>query len=210
MLFDPCTARITFVDQTPELENYYGIDDELDSEASSDNAFNQGTSQAISSSTRTAKRNATTHSSPTIAVEHVAPRYLKTASPTTTAGDPFGNNKKQRTNEYEDVNASYRLPSLPGTPPFPGTPRPPDRTIESPLDTLLSEPGASGHFGTTAVEAEYKRLADSAAATIPSVSSGLLAPEVWKNKFVWPNRFTTTQCACLMRYFVDELAPGVR
>lgn len=58
------------------------------------------------------------------------------------------------------------------------------------------------------VEAEYRRLADSAAAKIPEDES-LLSPTIWKEEFYWPNRFTTTQCACLMRYYIEHLAPWV-
>ncbi len=57
------------------------------------------------------------------------------------------------------------------------------------------------------VEAEYRRLADSAAAAIPVES--LLSPAVWKEEFYWPNQYTTTQCACLMRYYIENLAPWV-
>lgn len=57
------------------------------------------------------------------------------------------------------------------------------------------------------VEAEYRRLADSAAAAIPAES--LLSPAIWKEEFYWPNQFTTTQCACLMRYYIENLAPWV-
>lgn len=62
-------------------------------------------------------------------------------------------------------------------------------------------------YVTKVVEAEYRRLADSAAATIPSEE--LLSPAIWKKEFHWPNEFTTTQCACLMRYFIENLAPWV-
>ena len=57
------------------------------------------------------------------------------------------------------------------------------------------------------VEAEYRRLADSDAARIPPES--LLSPAIWKSEFYWPNQFTTTQCACLMRYYIENLAPWV-
>ena len=57
------------------------------------------------------------------------------------------------------------------------------------------------------VEAEYRRLADSAAAEIPPES--LLSPDIWKSEFYWPNQYTTTQCACLMRYYIENLAPWV-
>ncbi|KIV97370.1 hypothetical protein, variant [Exophiala mesophila] len=55
------------------------------------------------------------------------------------------------------------------------------------------------------VEAEYRRLADADAATIPAEPE--LSPATWKKEFYWPNPFTTTQCACLMRYYIQHLAP---
>lgn len=58
------------------------------------------------------------------------------------------------------------------------------------------------------VEAEYRRLADTAAAAVPPPA--LLSPAIWKERFFWPNAFTTKQCACLMRYYVDHLARAVR
>lgn len=63
------------------------------------------------------------------------------------------------------------------------------------------------HYVPKVVEAEYRRLADWAAAAIPPES--LLSPAIWKEEFYWPNQFTTTQCACLMRYYIENLAPGV-
>lgn len=57
------------------------------------------------------------------------------------------------------------------------------------------------------VEAEYRRLADSNAALVPE--EPLLSPVIWKAEFLWPNVHTTTQCACLMRYYIDHLAPWV-
>lgn len=155
------------------------------------------------------QRSATTHNSPSddqSLPRSESPDALLSLRDAVT---PHSGHKRQRTNEYEDINASYRLPSLPSTPlqfqSFQNTAPHSDISI----DAILNSPQESGHFETAAVEAEYRRLADSAAAAIPSASSGLLAPDVWKKKFVWPNRFTTTQCACLMRYFVEELAPWV-
>ena len=57
------------------------------------------------------------------------------------------------------------------------------------------------------VEAEYIRLVDTKAATIPP--DELLEPAIWKEKFYWPNKYTTTQCACLLRYFIEVLGPWV-
>jgi hypothetical protein len=59
----------------------------------------------------------------------------------------------------------------------------------------------------TSVTTESKRIADSYAGAIPS--DKLLEPAVWREHFFWPNEETTTQCACLMRYFIEKLAPWV-
>jgi hypothetical protein len=59
----------------------------------------------------------------------------------------------------------------------------------------------------TSVTTESKRIADSYAGAIPS--DKLLEPAVWREHFFWPNDETTTQCACLMRYFIEKLAPWV-
>lgn len=64
-----------------------------------------------------------------------------------------------------------------------------------------------GRHVSKVVEAEYRRLADSAAAAIPD--DALLSPAVWKEDFYWPNIYTTTQCACLMRYYIDQLSSWV-
>lgn len=58
------------------------------------------------------------------------------------------------------------------------------------------------------VYAEYQRIEDSNAAQVPHEE--LLSPAIWKNHFVWPNHLTTTQCTCLMRYYIDHLGPWVR
>ena len=60
------------------------------------------------------------------------------------------------------------------------------------------------------VEAEYRRLADTEAAWIPEGEEAeLLTPAIWKEHFIWPNPRTTTQCTCLMHYFIEKLAPWV-
>jgi hypothetical protein len=58
------------------------------------------------------------------------------------------------------------------------------------------------------VKAENGRLEDAEAARIPDET--LLEPAKWKPNFVWPNAQTTTQCECLMRYFIERLSPWVR
>lgn len=78
----------------------------------------------------------------------------------------------------------------------------------NPYDLSLNPFATASNNVPKIVEAEYRRLADSAAATIPE--DKLLTPAIWKQQFCWPNQYTTTQCACLMRYFIEKLAPWVR
>jgi len=60
---------------------------------------------------------------------------------------------------------------------------------------------------TRRIEAEYAKLADSEAAKIPD--EPLLSFSSWKKNFRWPNQYTTQQCVCLFRYYVDVLGPWV-
>jgi hypothetical protein len=57
------------------------------------------------------------------------------------------------------------------------------------------------------VEAVNGRLEDAEAAKIPDETH--LEPARWKTEFNWPNAQTTTQCHCLMRYFIERLSPWV-
>ena len=99
----------------------------------------------------------------------------------------------QRLNPYYDpVRPDIRTQS--------GRPPSPDLYNESAADAYAMDP-------TKRVEAEYIRLVDTKAATIPP--DELLEPAIWKEKFYWPNKYTTTQCACLLRYFIEVLGPWV-
>lgn len=60
---------------------------------------------------------------------------------------------------------------------------------------------------TRRIEAEYRKLADTEAAAIPA--EPLLSPARWKRDFRWPNQYTTQQCMCMFRYYIDHLGPWV-
>ena len=59
------------------------------------------------------------------------------------------------------------------------------------------------------LRSENCRLPDTAAAALPSPTSGLLSPRIWKTQFFWPNAYTTNQCICLMRHYIQSIAPSV-
>ncbi|EXJ83518.1 hypothetical protein A1O1_07141 [Capronia coronata CBS 617.96] len=200
-------AKFQFVDQGPELENYYSQDD-LAFNNTNPPAPDQKQEDLPVPSKRTeppgnAEGPATAHSAPT---EGRAP-FLSPSSTnleTLPVQSPF---KRRRTADttiqqyhvsaetwqrgaYDPIRSQYRVYHPP---------------------KVLNSVGPNGfaymseqQYVPKVVEAEYRRLADSAAATIPPES--LLSPAIWKEEFYWPNKFTTTQCACLMRYYIDHLA----
>ena len=197
-------ARIQFVDQTPELENYYATELEASDHDPAREVTN--TDQPVDHAATTAEDYKVAQSTSSLDSQFIDEK------PKDERGSPRESpslRKRQRTSDYEDVHVYYRLPSLPLTPVLLEECAPPAPSAQHAMKVGTDLPDVSGHYATTQVEAEYRRLADTAAAAVPSVASGLLSPEIWKSSFVWPNRFTTTQCACLMRYFVDELAPGL-
>lgn len=62
---------------------------------------------------------------------------------------------------------------------------------------------------TSTLRLENDLLPASTDAAVRSTTSRLLSPRVWKEQYFWPNDYTTTQCLCLMRYWIRELAPWV-
>lgn len=200
------SAKFQFVDQGPELENYYSQDDLTVSsvrpvveQPKSDNdnvAYKRvGPSPYVDLSP-------TVHSASTS--DHLFLSPSATDNETVLIHSPI---KKQRTTDltateaasnveqrphtaYDPIRSQYRVYNHP----------PKHYSPLGPCGTYMSEQ----RYVPKVVEAEYRRLADSAAAAIPPES--LLSPAIWKEEFYWPNQFTTTQCACLMRYYIDHLA----
>jgi len=189
------------VDQTPELENYYALYD-TDTVVAAIEGKNRISSQ----------RNTTSPSQGTGLM--VIPRsHRRSASAgngtcllpanngrDTTISEPY--RKRRRTNDNANgafslsgpfqPNSSYCLPQSAEM----------AQTLSINAALIGSndspQPGTPSHL-SPAVEAEYRRLADTAAAAIPSASSGLLSPEVWKKKFFWPVRKTLViECSVLL------------
>ena len=210
-------AKIQFVDQGPELENFYSLDD---SDILSDGP-RDGLRDSLGASDPLLRRSqiaSTIHTSLSPKTSPpVEPHYnfssLPILSPTSTldggsnprsplkrvlVDDAFARAAPRRVDNrqskiYDPVRTSYRIYDPPKAP--------------NPYDLDSSPSNLEPNNPPKVVEAEYRRLADSAAAAIPD--EVLLTPEIWKDQFYWPNKYTTTQCACLMRYFIEKLAPWV-
>ncbi|RMZ75438.1 hypothetical protein DV737_g5302, partial [Chaetothyriales sp. CBS 132003] len=205
-MFIAQTRRIQFVDQGPELENFYSQND--------GDTFKEGANPSdiadITSddATPVMVEAASIVNPPPASVQK--PSTGRTKHPVdSTPGQPSIPQKRSfRPNSpvaasppridsghssgvYDPVRSFYVLPQPPKAPVYV------DFNDVTALDKSNDVPRR--------VEAEYRRLADTQAATIPPEE--LLTPEVWKREFYWPNDFTTTQCACLMRYFIEQLAP---
>ncbi|RMZ89649.1 hypothetical protein DV736_g3128, partial [Chaetothyriales sp. CBS 134916] len=198
-------GRIQFVDQGPELENFYSQND-------------GGTFEEVANLTDRAD----------VPLDDATPRMAEAASIVNPSPDPI---QKPPTGTKHTVDSTPDHSSIPQkrtfrpSNPVAASPRRidprPSPGVYDPVRSffvLPQQPKAPVYVDLNDVmvldesndvprriEAEYRRLADTQAATIPPEQ--LLTPEVWKLEFYWPNDFTTTQCACLMRYFIEQLAP---
>ncbi|KIX07884.1 uncharacterized protein Z518_02538 [Rhinocladiella mackenziei CBS 650.93] len=201
-------AKFQFVDQGPELENYYSQDD-LAVNNTKFHAQDQK-QEGFTVPYRRIEPSADADLSPPVrsAPPPEPPSFLSpsgTNHETVLVHSPI---KRRKT--ADSIHPSY--PS--NTEPWPQGAYDPIRSQYRVYDppkgfTSFSPDGFTAmpeqHYVPKVVEAEYRRLADSAAAAIPPES--LLSPAIWKEEFYWPNKFTTTQCACLMRYYIEHLAP---
>ncbi|RMZ81900.1 hypothetical protein DV738_g1957, partial [Chaetothyriales sp. CBS 135597] len=198
-------GRIQFVDQGPELENFYSPNIGESSKETANHPESAEITQDEATPTETEDLSTvhspanraqpslagTKHAGDSTADHSSTPRKRSfrsnsppTASPRTVDAGPCSG-------VYDPVRSFYVLPQQPKAPAY----------VDFNDVTLLDE----SNDVPRRVEAEYRRLADTQAAKIPPEE--LLTPEVWKSEFYWPNDFTTTQCACLMRYFIEQLAP---
>ncbi|KIW70095.1 hypothetical protein PV04_02401 [Phialophora macrospora] len=201
-------AKFQFVDQGPELENYYSQDDIVVNTAKSNGDDQRredapGLQKRIEPSVEVEPSppirsvlppEASTFLSPLdIAQESVLVHSpIKRRRTTDEPSTGFRSNSDRVSQAaYDPIRSQYRIYDFPKV----------FNSVSPDGFTYMPE---QQHVPKV-VEAEYRRLADSAAAAIPPES--LLSPTIWKEEFYWPNQFTTTQCACLMRYYIENLAP---
>lgn len=124
---------------------------------------------------------------------------------------PIESHKRRRTNEFSPVIQQYghvHLPpisqEIPGGYVVRDSPSSSSSTFQVPFFNYSSPTEANE---TRRIEAEYRKIADTEAAAIPA--EPLLSPARWKRDFRWPNQYTTQQCMCLFRYYIDCLGPWV-
>ncbi|KAF9885682.1 hypothetical protein FE257_012664 [Aspergillus nanangensis] len=187
-----------FIDQTLEIESYYLTDDTSDASDTFNPTAKSSTSlqSARSSNTRGASstlvRSASHRSFEPPEVRPLEllsrPRNEREASPT--CFSPLG----------DEQNTEHPLPI-----PFMNSN---DRDSQS---TSVDKSQSGSYFQhyyagqPIPLGSENSCTPDPAAATVPSAYSP--SSSIWKGQFFWPDASTTTQCICLVRYFVRELAP---
>jgi hypothetical protein len=171
-------AQIEFVDQTTEVERSYVQDDgdEIQRTKSAQEATSSLKCAPLPAPVRPATSDFTSVPS--------AGSYSFSISPI----DPENSPKRRR---IEDAPFVFTA----------GV----ERTTTSPSSSAHYSPVAN-YSPVATSHSQLSRLPDTAAAAVPSLESGMLSPRVWKEQFFWPNAYTTTQCLCLMRHFIEDMA----
>lgn len=215
----PHLAKIQIVDQSAELENYYSIEDPRPLSATERPASGPKLPSSIDSTTSFVvqpRREAVSHSPDqrdSTRVE-LSPSSLNNNSPASIdniLSFPTSTSKRRRTSDsYTASDTGYRIqvPSVAQDLP------PPLPTLQSPTNSNYNNPyyinnwaSPTEVYETKRIEAEYAKIADKDAGAIPA--EPLLSASSWKKSFRWPNQFTTQQCMCLMKYYIETLGPWV-
>jgi len=218
--YKSAVAKIQIVDQTKELENFYSIDDlEVEPTPTSDRP--KSSPRPPSGIDGVAKfpyplPPESTSRSPShqgTAQSDAAIRSPTEVSPATFENILYisGTKRRRTTNDSGTTSERNQLIQLPSI----------SQELQSHLPVRDSASNSSYHTAyysnyaspteaneTRRIEAEYAKLADSEAAKIPD--EPLLSFSSWKKNFRWPNQYTTQQCVCLFKYYVDVLGPWVR
>lgn len=211
-------AKIQIVDQSAELENYYSVEDPRPLSAT-DRPASARLPSSIDSTTSfvvQARRDAASHS-PDLHGSgrlELSPSTLNHTSPASIdhiLSFPTSSTKRRRTTSDSYVpDASYHMQ----LPPIPQDLLATYPTLHSPTNSNYNNPYYLNNYAsptevneTKRIEAEYARIADKDAGAIPA--EPLLSASSWKKSFRWPNQFTTQQCMCLMKYYIEVLGPWV-
>ena len=181
------------MDETLELENYYAQDDnpretrdiirEHDRNVRKTSTSNSTSTEIYNTLHNTASIDQELSGSSTSSLPKILASFSTSRRSTANNDIDVSNlHRSQDFTEYQSLQApifSYEpladealIPQRPTS--LPPTPLPP-----------TSLPSIRANL--TSNVAKRRRLADSAAAAVPSASSGLLNPEVWKRTFFWPN-----------------------
>lgn len=186
-------AKIDFIDQTVEIESFYLNHDSSDVQLGLRSESNV---TGLSSDSSLLGRPTNTHNVPSTVVGSVSnqsprphpiqpPELFSVQRVQYDAVYPFSS--PPATNQDQDLE--YHLPI-----PF----------------VNCNNVGAQSIFAVKSPcesRSENSCVPNAAGVGIPDISP--LSPSVWKEQFFWPDKFSTTQCICLVRYFVREVAPSV-
>ena len=181
------------MDERPELENYYAQED-IPREASvTIKEYDNTIRKASTSSSMPREIHNTIHNASSIDQEY-SRSFAFSPSETTTF---IQASRSDTTNDdIDDLNLHQsqdftKYQSLQTPTSVYESPRNEtlllQRTTSLPPISLSSAYLPSIRPNSTLNVAKTQRLADSAAAAVPSASSGLLNPEIWKKTFFWPN-----------------------
>jgi hypothetical protein len=180
------------VDERPELENYYAQEDIPTETSVTIKDYDRITRTASTSNSIPSEIHNTIHNTSSVDQEFsrsfaFSPLGTTTfiqASRSDTTNDDIALNLHQSHDftKYQSLQA----PTFVYESPRNETPLL-QRTTSLPPISLPSTSLPPFRPNSTLNIPKSQRLADSAAAAVPSASSGLLKPEIWKKTFFWPN-----------------------
>ena len=198
-------ANTEFIDQTLEIENYYFTDEGFD--CSTLPIEPRNTAGPVTAPVLIQLR-----SPPSSGSSSISSTLITSGSSTSSAiprSPPLQLTPGQQ-NQYE---GGLTLPSLSGD--EQGVEHPLPIPFTSPRDTqsiLPSETHLQSSFQCYTKQPVPPGSENScrlAWVPVDVSSASQLSPKIWKEQFFWPNASTTAQCICLVRYFVQEVAPQV-
>lgn len=179
------------MDERPELESYYA-QEEIPREASVlIKDYNRTTRAASTSNSTSREIHNTVHNTSSVDQEFsrsFAFSPLETTTSIQASRNDTTNDDTNTLHQSQDFikYQSLQAPTFVYKPPRHETPTLQIMTSPAPV-SLPSTSVPPLRPNSTPNIANSQRLADSAAAAVPSALSGLLKPEIWKKTFFWPN-----------------------
>lgn len=196
-------AKFQFVDETLELESYYAQDDTPRETRDIIREYDRNVRKTSTSNSTSTEIYNTLHNTASIDQElsgsspSSPPKTLASFSTSrrSTANNDIDVSNLHRSRdftEYQSLQApifSYGPLADEALIPQRSTSLPPAPLPPTSLSHVSLPPTSLPSIRANLISnvAKRRRLADSAAAAVPSASSGLLNPEVWKRTFFWPN-----------------------
>lgn len=178
------------MDERPELENYYAQEDTPREASVTIREYDRTIQKASTSNPISSEIHNTIHN--TSSIDQISSRsfafspletatFFQESTSGTTNDDVDSSNlhQSQDFTKYQSLEAPISAYESLGN----ETPLLQRSTSLPPI----SLPSTSSLRPNSTLNIAKQRLADTAAAAVPSASSGLLNPEIWKRTFFWPN-----------------------